>query len=178
MQRRWKKNIPGMLAAGHPDTKYIASGTPAHPRGHDEQGARGPERRRADLHALARPVPEGLALRPEHSHELGKLAIETGIYPLYEIKEGVLKLTGMTKQIAEGKRMRKPVREYLEKQGRFAHFKNQDYTYFQKKIDEMWEQWVIPTVVAFSYGGPINITADDAQGPQPQRSARERHLGR
>ena len=46
-------------------------------------------------------------------------------------------LTGVTKQIAEGKRQRKPVREYLEKQG-FAHFKNQDYAYFQKKIDEMW----------------------------------------
>jgi hypothetical protein len=26
------------------------------------------------------------------------------------------------------------------KQGRFAHFKNQDYAYFQKKVDEMWEQ--------------------------------------
>ena len=31
MQSRWKKNVPGMLAAGHPDTKYIASGTPAIP---------------------------------------------------------------------------------------------------------------------------------------------------
>src|ERR687883_1126337 len=31
MQRRWKKNVPGMLAAGHPDTKFIASGTPAIP---------------------------------------------------------------------------------------------------------------------------------------------------
>ncbi|HEX5912493.1 MAG TPA: pyruvate synthase, partial [Rubrobacter sp.] len=74
--------------------------------------------------------------------------------------DGLCKLTGVTKQIAEGKRQRKPVREYLEKQGRFAHFKNQDYAYFQKKIDEMWEQWVIPTVVAFSYGGPINIPRD------------------
>jgi pyruvate ferredoxin oxidoreductase beta subunit len=111
------------------------------------------------MHVLD-PCPKGWHYDPEHSNELGKLAIETGIYPLYEIKEGVCKLTGVTKQIAEGKRKRKPVREYLEKQGRFAHFKNQDYTYFQKKIDEMWEQWVIPTVVAFSYGGPINITSD------------------
>jgi pyruvate ferredoxin oxidoreductase beta subunit len=111
------------------------------------------------MHVLD-PCPKGWHYDPEHSNELGKLAIETGIYPLYEIKEGVCTLTGVTKQIAEGKRKRKPVREYLEKQGRFAQFKNQDYAYFQKKVDEMWEQWVIPTVVAFSYGGPINITGD------------------
>src|SRR3712207_7451304 len=63
------------------------------------------------MHVLD-PCPKGWHYDPEHSNELGKLAIETGIYPLYEIKEGVCKLTGVTKQIAEGKRQRKPVREY------------------------------------------------------------------
>ena len=159
MQRRWKKNVPGMLAAGTP-TPSTSPRAPAIPVDMMDKvraalSVGGP----TYMHVLD-PCPKGWHYDPEHSNELGKLAIETGIYPLYEIKEGVLKLTGVTKQIAEGKRMRKPVREYLEKQGRFAHFKNQDYTYFQKKVDEMWEQWVIPTVVAFSYGGPINITSD------------------
>jgi len=108
------------------------------------------------------PCPKGWHYDPEHSTELGKLAIETGIYPLYEIKEGVCNYTGTTRQIAQGRRQRKPVREYLEKQGRFAHFKNQDFAYFQKKIDEMWEQWIIPGVIAFSYGGPLNITSEKA----------------
>jgi len=49
------------------------------------------------------------------------------------------------------------------KQGRFAQFKNQDYAYFQKKVDEMWEQWLIPGVVAFTYGGPINIAGEEAR---------------
>jgi pyruvate ferredoxin oxidoreductase beta subunit len=35
------------------------------------------------------------------------------------------------------------------KQGRFAHFTEEDLEYFQKKVDEMWEQWEIPAVVPF-----------------------------
>jgi pyruvate ferredoxin oxidoreductase beta subunit len=82
------------------------------------------------------------------SHELGELAIETGIFPLYEIEDGGLRYYGKTKAIVEG-RKRKPVREYLLKQGRFAHFTEEDLAYFQAKVDEMWEKWDIPGVVPF-----------------------------
>ena len=44
---------------------------------------------------------------------------------------------------------RKPVREYLLKQGRFAHFTEEDLDYFQAKVDEMWDKWEIPGVVPF-----------------------------
>ena len=46
-------------------------------------------------------------------------------------------------------RPRKPVREYLLKQGRFAHFVEEDLAYFQAKVDEQWDQWEIPGVVPF-----------------------------
>jgi pyruvate ferredoxin oxidoreductase beta subunit len=82
------------------------------------------------------------------SHELGELAVETGIFPLYEVEDGVVKYYGKTKAIVEG-RKRKPVREYLLKQGRFAHFTEGDLAYFQAKVDEMWENWDIPGVVSF-----------------------------
>ncbi len=55
---------------------------------------------------------------------------------------------GKTKAIVEG-RPRKPVREYLLKQGRFAHFTEEDLDYFQAKVDEMWTKWEIPGVVPF-----------------------------
>jgi pyruvate ferredoxin oxidoreductase beta subunit len=41
------------------------------------------------------------------------------------------------------------VREYLLKQGRFAHFTEEDLDYFQRKVDEMWNTWEIPAVVPF-----------------------------
>ena len=44
---------------------------------------------------------------------------------------------------------RKPAREYLLKQGRFAHFTEEDLEYFQAKVDEMWEKWEVPGVIPF-----------------------------
>ncbi len=41
------------------------------------------------------------------------------------------------------------MREYLEKQGRFSHFTEEDYEYVQSMVDEMWEDWEIPGVVPF-----------------------------
>jgi pyruvate ferredoxin oxidoreductase beta subunit len=82
------------------------------------------------------------------SHELGELAIETGIFPLYEVEDGQLRYYGKTKAIVEG-RPRKPVREYLLKQGRFAHFTEEDLAYFQAKVDETWNKWEVPGVVPF-----------------------------
>jgi pyruvate ferredoxin oxidoreductase beta subunit len=77
------------------------------------------------------------------------LAVETGVWPLYEVENGLLKLYGRTKQIAEKRARRKPVRDFLLRQGRFAHFTDDDFEYFQHKIDQMWETWLIPGVIPF-----------------------------
>jgi pyruvate ferredoxin oxidoreductase beta subunit len=80
---------------------------------------------------------------------MGELAVNTGIWPLYEVEDGVLRLTGRTEQIAAGRIRRQHVRDYLLKQGRFAHFTDDDIDYFQSKVDEMWEKWLIPGVIPF-----------------------------
>ena len=33
------------------------------------------------------------------------------------------------------------------KQGRFSHFTNDDVDYFQSKIDDMWNKWLVPGVI-------------------------------
>src|SRR3546814_14887686 len=87
------------------------------------------------IHSLD-PCPKGWDYDPMLSHELGELAIETGIFPLYEVEDGVVKYYGKTKAIVDG-RKRKPVREYLLRQGRFAHFTEEDLDYFQSTVNEM-----------------------------------------
>jgi len=81
---------------------------------------------------------------------LGMLAVETGIWVQYEIVDGEVILNGPTKAIANGIRKRKPVEDYLMRQGRFAHFTPDDLKMFQAKIDESWEKWWIPGIVPFS----------------------------
>src|SRR5205823_6281180 len=125
------------------------------------------------IHSLD-PCPKGWDYDPMLSHELGELAIETGIFPLYEVEDGVVKYYGKTKAIVEG-RPRKPVREYLLKQGRFAHFTEEDLTYFQAKVDEQWEKWQIPGVVPFrkldAAQAALNVKSPTGSGDQPVRHA-------
>jgi pyruvate ferredoxin oxidoreductase beta subunit len=105
------------------------------------------------IHSLD-PCPKGWDYDPIQSHDLGELAVETGVWPLFEIEDGVLKFYGKSKGIAQG-RKRKPVREYLLRQGRFAHFTDEDIEYFQKKIDLMWDRWLIPGAVCIEMGDDI-----------------------
>jgi pyruvate ferredoxin oxidoreductase beta subunit len=150
MHTRWKKNVPGMLAAGHPESRYIAAGCAAYAvdlmnkiRKALELG--GP----TFVHTLD-PCPKGWDYHPQYSQELGHLAVETGIWPLYEVMDGVCNLTGPTRQIAEGRKKRKPVYEYLKRQGRFAHFIDEDVEHFQAQVDKMWTEWLIPGVIPFT----------------------------
>ena len=55
------------------------------------------------IHSLD-PCPKGWDYDPMLSHELGELAVETGIFPLYEVEDGVVRHYGKTKAIVEGAR--------------------------------------------------------------------------
>jgi pyruvate ferredoxin oxidoreductase beta subunit len=91
--------------------------------------------------------------------------VETGVWPLFEVENGVLSFYGKSKGIAAGA-PRKPVREYLLKQGRFAHFTDDDIAYFQRKIDEMWQRWLLPGIAPFRLAGEIRkaLAASEAEG--------------
>src|SRR3972149_1883277 len=148
MHTRWKKNTAGMLAAGHTECRFVATVCPSYAvemmnKVRKALTIGGP----TFIHSLD-PCPKGWDYHPMPSLALGDLAVEAGIFPLYEVEDGVLKYYGKTKAIVEG-RARKPVREYLLKQGRFAHFLEEDLAYFQAKVDEMWQTWEIPAVVPF-----------------------------
>jgi pyruvate ferredoxin oxidoreductase beta subunit len=149
MHHRWKKNLAGMLAAGHPTCRYIATVDMSYPV-YSMNAVRkalsigGP----TFIHSMD-PCPKGWDYDPIQSHELGELVVTTGIWPLYEVEDGVLKLVGKTRDIADGRLKRLPVRDYLLRQGRFAHFTEDDIAYFQSKVDESWERWLIPGVIPF-----------------------------
>jgi pyruvate ferredoxin oxidoreductase beta subunit len=150
MHKRWKKNTAGMLAAGHPECRYVATVCPTYAvdmmnRVRKALTLGGP----TFIHSLD-PCPKGWDYDPMYSHELGEMAVKCGIFPLYEVEDGKLSFYGQTKYLVEGRTKRLPVREYLNRQGRFAHFTHEDVDYFQAKTDEMWEKWLLPGVLPFT----------------------------
>ena len=147
MNNRWKKNVAPLMIAGHPTCKYVATVSTSY-----ALQAMNSIRRALSIggptfiHCL-NPCPKGWDFDPILSLELGNLAVNTGIWPLYEVENGVLKLYGKTREIAEGRYKRLPVQDYLLKQGRFAHFIDEDIQFFQAQIDDMWNNWLIPGVI-------------------------------
>ena len=136
-----------MLAAGHPECRYVATVCASYAVEIDEQGPQGAHHRRPDVHPHARPVPEGLGLRSACSRtSWASWRSRPASGRSTRSRTACCKLHGKTKAIAEGRAKRKPVREYLLKQGRFAHFTEEDSSYFQAKVDEKWNKWEIPGV--------------------------------
>ena len=83
------------------------------------------------------PCPTGWDFDPEHSAEIGHLAVQTGIWPLKEYVDGKVVHTRMPKK-------RPPVEEYLKLQGRFRHLfepERDDKTIaeLQAKVDAYWQ---------------------------------------
>nr|WP_188681562.1 thiamine pyrophosphate-dependent enzyme [Thermogymnomonas acidicola] len=144
MQKRWKKNVIGMMAAGHPNVRYLATACATYPAGdylnkvRKALAAGGPTL----IHTID-PCTKGWDYHPRYTGLIGELAVKTGIFPDYEIINGKVYYT------YDARKKRVPVREYLEKQGRFSHFTEEDYEYVQSMVDEMWEDWEIPGVVPF-----------------------------
>src|SRR2546425_13298111 len=100
---RWKKNMAGMMAAGHPECRYVATVCASYAVEMMNKVRRaltigGP----TFIHSLD-PCPKGGGYGPLLSHELGELAVETGIFPLYEGGGHPVRDYGQTKAIVRGR---------------------------------------------------------------------------
>jgi pyruvate ferredoxin oxidoreductase beta subunit len=147
MHRRWKKNVAAMLAVGHPNCRYVATACATFPpldflnKVRKALSVGGP----TFIHTYD-PCPKGWDFHPRYSHELGELGVRSGLLPLYEIIDGQVVYTYDARKTAKG---RIPVREYLSRQGRFAHLTEEDIAYIQRMVDEMWDEWEVPGVAPF-----------------------------
>ena len=81
------------------------------------------------------------------SHELGELAVETGIFLLYEVEDGVVRYYGKTKAIVDG-RQRAGARVPPEARA-LRPLRRGGPGLLPAKVDEMWEKWELPGIVAF-----------------------------
>ncbi len=111
-QFSWKKNMPA-IAAAH-NIPYVATASPSYPFDMMDKVKKavdvgGP----AYLHVLS-VCPTGWRCAPDVAVSIGRLAVETAVFPLYEIENGKYKINVNPAKI-------KPIQEYTKLQGRFGH---------------------------------------------------------
>ena len=130
-QRTWKKNMPA-IAAAH-DIPYVATASHSYPFDLMDKVKKGiTTPGPAYVHILS-VCPTGWRSAPDLSVRLGRLAVETGIFPLYEIEDGQYKLSLNISQL-------RPVQDYLKLQGRFRHLSEDTIKEIQDRVTKEYSK--------------------------------------
>jgi pyruvate ferredoxin oxidoreductase beta subunit len=90
------------------------------------------------LHVLA-PCPPGWGYNPKDSIEIGRLAVQTGFWPLYEVINGKFILSKDSSKYLDPKK-RKPIIEYLKTQKRFKSISDEDIERHKSYIEDQWKE--------------------------------------
>jgi pyruvate ferredoxin oxidoreductase beta subunit len=111
--KTWKKNLPEIMVAHN--IPYVATASNSYPldfmnKVQKARSIKGP----AYIHCLS-VCPTGWRSPSETCIKMGRLAVETGVFPLYEVEYGKYKMT-----VSMPEKLR-PIQDYIKHQGRFRH---------------------------------------------------------
>jgi len=127
-----KKNVPMILALHH--VPYVATASIAYPEDLTAKIVYGKELRGFRYIHINSPCPTGWGTDPKDTIKIARLAVESGLWPLYEILDGRhFKLTYKPREL-------KPVSETLKIQGRFRHLNDEEIASIQKATTESWSR--------------------------------------
>jgi pyruvate ferredoxin oxidoreductase beta subunit len=135
-QRTWKKNMAEIVVAHN--VPYVATACASYPFDLMEKvqkAARTPGP--AYVHILS-VCPTGWRMPPNKAIWIGRLAVETGVFPLFEVVDGKYRMTHETAEL-------RPVEEYLRPQGRFRHLTAEMIAHIQKRVAAEYDKLVAKT---------------------------------
>jgi len=126
-----KKDVMAIVLAHHPT--YAATLNPAFPEDFERKvekakGMVGPR----FFHIFA-PCAPGWRFDSEKTIAVGRLATDTGVFPLYEVEGDRYHITRKSGTL-------KPVEEYLSAQGRFRHLTPRDVAAVSEHVHRTWER--------------------------------------
>ncbi|MBN1177408.1 MAG: pyruvate ferredoxin oxidoreductase [Dehalococcoidales bacterium] len=125
-QFSWKKNMPE-IAAAH-NIPYVATATHGYPfdlmaKVRKAVDTPGP----AYVHILA-VCPTGWRSATDTVNRQARLSVQTGVFPLYEVENGVYKMSIDLPK-------RRPITDYLKIQGRFRHLSDDIIEQIQERVE-------------------------------------------
>lgn len=118
-KEEWRKDIAQiMVAHGVP---YVATASLAYPTDMYRKFARAREIKGTRYIEIQAPCPPGWKFPSSHTIKVARLAVQAGMWMLFEHEGGKTSYTAGTQRIIQGQSKLVPVEEYLEVQGRFRH---------------------------------------------------------
>ena len=130
-KKAWKKNVAEIMVAHN--VPYVATACHSYPldlmnKVKKAVKVKGP----SYIHCLS-VCPTGWRLPPEQCIKAGRMAVQTGIFPLYEVEDGKYRMTIETREL-------QPVEEYLKLQGRFRHLSEDEKKVIQERVNQEYKK--------------------------------------
>jgi pyruvate ferredoxin oxidoreductase beta subunit len=132
-----KKNMPKILEAhGIP---YVATAIASYPLDLYEKFKRAKEISGPKYFHILSPCPPGWGYDPKDTILIGRLAVQTGFWPLYEVINGKFILSKPSSKYLDASK-RKPIEEYLKTQKRFKTITPQEIEIYKEYVDNIWKE--------------------------------------
>jgi pyruvate ferredoxin oxidoreductase beta subunit len=140
-QVSWKKDMPAIVVAHN--IPYVATACPSYPLDLIAKVAKGVAvKGPAYVHILS-VCPTGWRCPTNLTIRIGRLAVETGMFPLYEVENGRYRLNFDFPKL-------RPVADYMKLQGRFRHLSEDIINKIQQRVEKDYAR--------------LKERADEAQG--------------
>ena len=124
-QKTQKKNMAAIVAAH--EIPYVATASPSYPFDMMEKVKKGLAVNGHAFISVLSVCPTGWRSAPDLSVRLGRLAVQTGVFPLYEVETGKYKLNLEPSPL-------RPVQDYFKLQGRFRHLSEGTVKQIQDRV--------------------------------------------
>lgn len=125
-----KKNMMDIMAAHK--IPYIATASVSHPEDLINKLIKAKKIHGTKYLHILSPCPVGWKYFSSKTISLARLAVQTYIFPLYEIDNGRYTINKPSQKI--------PILEYLKYQGRFGHLDENEINTIQQKVDKNWKE--------------------------------------
>jgi pyruvate ferredoxin oxidoreductase beta subunit len=130
-----RKDLTKIMAAHN--IPYAAQASPSHWMDLTKKVRKALDIKGPKFMNIISPCNRGWRSRTDDSIQLSRLAVETCFWPLYEIENGVTRITFRPKE-------KKPVVDFLKPQGRFKHLFKPENEWvigkFQEEVDREWNR--------------------------------------
>ena len=132
-QITWKKNLPA-IAVAH-DIPYVATACPSYHRDLMKKVTKAVETPGAAYIHILSVCPTGWRCPTDDAIKVGRLAVRTGIFPLYEVENGQYKMSLSLSKL-------EPVESYFKTQGRFRHLTEATIKEIQERVNREYNKLV------------------------------------
>jgi len=126
-----KKDMMAIVLAHRP--VYAATLNPSFPEDFERKVTKAAAMSGPRFFHIFAPCAPGWRFESQKTIAIGRLATDTGIFPLYEVEDGRYHITRKTGTL-------KPVEEYLTAQGRFRHLTPADIAGVEEQVRANWER--------------------------------------